>query len=480
MPFFGVPIRNGLPIGLGSSAGFGVQPFDPSYLFAAGEQGAWYDPSDYSTLFEESTGTTPVTGVEQFVGLMLDKSGRGNHATQTNSLKRPKLAARYNLLTYTEQFDNAAWATASRVTITANTTATLDPLGGTTADIMTEVALTGTHRVEQVNVPNSLTTIANTFSCYFKLPSGATRNAALFFTDSGGSNQCRGFFDLTTLAASSSVVGSSVVSGVSITPVGNGWLKCSLTGVVNSSGTAYAYVAMSDGTNTSYLGDTGESIYIWGADLRPASQATGLIGPTYQRVAAATVYDTAGFLPYLEFNGMWSMSTNSIDFSAGDKMTVWAGVRKLSDAAAAIIVEDLSPDVNDGSFSFAASGTDGVNRESWAIAIRGTTNQAVRQPRTYIAPVTSVLSFSLNTGAATTAAQIVPRVNGATPSIITDVAGPTSPGNFSNRPIYIGARGGTSFYFTGWLTSLIVRGAQSTQSQIEATEAWVNSRTGAY
>ena len=42
--------------------------------FAAGEQGAWYDPSDLTTLFQDSAGTTPVTAVEQPVGLMLDKS----------------------------------------------------------------------------------------------------------------------------------------------------------------------------------------------------------------------------------------------------------------------------------------------------------------------------------------------------------------------------------------------------------------------
>jgi hypothetical protein len=53
-------------------------------------------------------------------------------------------------------------------------------------------------------------------------------------------------------------------------------------------------------------------------------------------------------------------------------------------------------------------------------------------------------------------------------------------GNFGNYPLFIGARDNASFFFNGWLTSLIVRGAQSTQSQIEATEAWVNSRTGAY
>lgn len=43
-------------------------------LFANGEQGVWYDPSDLSTLFQDVSGTTPVTAVEQPVGLMLDKS----------------------------------------------------------------------------------------------------------------------------------------------------------------------------------------------------------------------------------------------------------------------------------------------------------------------------------------------------------------------------------------------------------------------
>lgn len=43
-------------------------------LFAAGEQGVWYDPADFSTMFQDSAGTTPVTAAGQPVGLMLDKS----------------------------------------------------------------------------------------------------------------------------------------------------------------------------------------------------------------------------------------------------------------------------------------------------------------------------------------------------------------------------------------------------------------------
>jgi len=51
-----------------------ITAFSPSQLFASNEQGLWLDPSDTSTLFQDSAGTTPVTAVEQAVGLMLDKS----------------------------------------------------------------------------------------------------------------------------------------------------------------------------------------------------------------------------------------------------------------------------------------------------------------------------------------------------------------------------------------------------------------------
>lgn len=45
----------------------------PLTLFLAGEQGGWYDPTDLTTMFQDSAGTTPVTAVEQPVGLWLDK-----------------------------------------------------------------------------------------------------------------------------------------------------------------------------------------------------------------------------------------------------------------------------------------------------------------------------------------------------------------------------------------------------------------------
>ena len=60
-------------------------------LFANNEQGFAFDFNDLSTMYQDSAGTIPVTGVGQPVGRVLDKSGRGNHATQSTSAKRPIL-----------------------------------------------------------------------------------------------------------------------------------------------------------------------------------------------------------------------------------------------------------------------------------------------------------------------------------------------------------------------------------------------------
>lgn len=76
-------------------------------LWRNGEQGVWYDVSDLSTMFQDAAGTLPVYmpgqgQVDPPVGRILDKSGRGNHATQATTTSRPTLSARYNMLTGSE------------------------------------------------------------------------------------------------------------------------------------------------------------------------------------------------------------------------------------------------------------------------------------------------------------------------------------------------------------------------------------------
>jgi hypothetical protein len=102
--------------------------FYPQSLFSAGEQGAWYDPSDFSTMFQDSAGVTPVTAVEQPVGRILDKSGRGNTATQATSASRPVLSARVNQLLAT-----ATLSTQSVTTLAATYTLSFSGAGTVTA-----------------------------------------------------------------------------------------------------------------------------------------------------------------------------------------------------------------------------------------------------------------------------------------------------------------------------------------------------------
>ncbi len=61
----------------------------PGSLFRDGAQGAWFDPSDLSTLFQDSAGTIPVVNDGDPVGLIMDASGNGNHAAQPAPAARP-------------------------------------------------------------------------------------------------------------------------------------------------------------------------------------------------------------------------------------------------------------------------------------------------------------------------------------------------------------------------------------------------------
>lgn len=77
----------GVSVAVGLAAG---NLFNPRVLFAAGEAGAFYDPSDLSSMYQDSAGTT-AAAVDSPVGRILDKSGRGNHAVQATAAARPML-----------------------------------------------------------------------------------------------------------------------------------------------------------------------------------------------------------------------------------------------------------------------------------------------------------------------------------------------------------------------------------------------------
>lgn len=426
-------------------------------LFRSGEQGVWYDPSDLSTLYQDSAGTTPVTAVEQPVGLMLDNSGRGNHAYQSTSASRPVLSARVNLLTYTEQFDNAAWTGTTNVTPNAAAA----PNGSITADLITTTGVSSSHIRQKVSLK------AAQYELSFWVKGGTSTSPSFGMHLSG------------FLSGSATVVsGPGSVSGTS---------HINVTGLSTSQWTQVRFIFTSTESSPTFYFypegggvGTGKGIYIWGADLRPTN--TGVNLPPYQRVNTATDYDTAGFPHYLRFDGIDDfLVTNSINFTGTDKMTVAAGVRKLSDLVVGTLAE-LSPLFsNDGTFAVLVPPDDGLAR--YGFSTRGTTTTAFQGSSTYThsAPITNVLSVALdNAQGAVAADAIKPRVNGAAMPSVSDGQNSTTPANFGNYPLYIGRRGGTARPFNGHLYSLIVRGAQSSDAQITSVEMYVNGKTKAY
>ena len=186
----------------------------------------------------------------------------------------------------------------------------------------------------------------------------------------------------------------------------------------------------------------------------------------YQRVNTPTDYDTAGFPHYLAFNGTnTAYVTPSIDFTGTDKMTVWAGVTKLSDANLAVITE-LSNGAVDGVISLQAPF--GSASPSFLYLSRGSTSQWAATVA-YPSPSTAVL-----TGVSDISGDVVSlRVNATVVATTTTDQGV---GNYGNYPLYIGSRSGASNYFNGRLYTLIVRGAQSSLSQIEAVETLIRQK----
>lgn len=364
---WGVATQNGVSVSLASivSLSCGATEFSPYDLFTGGAQGAWYDPSDYTTLFQDSAGATPVTAVEQSVRLMRDKSGNGNHATAPSDASRPVLRSRYNNFV----------ATATLAT-------------------------------------QSVTTLAASYK--------------LSFTGAG------------TITLSGTNIG--------VYSAGTNTITC-------TAGTLTATVV---GTVTN-------------ADLRLSSTAASM--PAYQLVTTSTNYDTAGFLPYLALITDDSFSTGSIDFTSTDKMAVFAGVTKLSDAASAMVAElSANAVLNAGAFNIQAPATGG-NAE-YRYGGGGTIFRNILTS-SYAAPITNVLAATQDiVGDAMNL-----RVNGVS---VGTSALDQGTGNFGNYPLYIGRRNNASLPFNGRVYQFVVVGKTLSASELASTEAYVNSKTGAY
>jgi hypothetical protein len=371
----------------------------------------------------------------------------GWRAIQATSASRPTLSARYNLLTKTEQFDDAAW-TKFEATVSANTTATTDPLGGNTADKLIPTAVLASHGAE-VTIASSSTV----FSVYAK-----KAEASLLMLFAVGENKGYGFdLDAGTTFAPGGITASSTFT---MTDVGNGWYRCTITAATTTKVQVYV---LNSTTYGSYSGNGVNGLYVWGADLRTTNDAA-LNQPAYQRVNTSTDYDTSGFIHYLKFDGTDDgLQTPSIAFT-GDKMTAWVGATKLSDASGAILFESGSSySAVDGTFGAAAPAAASA---TFSFSSRAAANTITRTTSTpaYTSPISGVVVAQYDLAVATAAGQVSARVNGVSPTSFTDV-GVAAAGTWTAQPLNIGRRNGATAPFNGRLTSLTARGTTTATSE---------------
>jgi hypothetical protein len=185
---------------------------------------------------------------------------------------------RTNVALYSEQLDNAVYSK-SQTSVTAN--ATTAPNGTTTADKLVEDTSNDIHRILQDALPY---TIGNeiTFSVYVKAAGRTKVELRMFdFTSNFGLVQ----FDLTAGTVFNTVAGAGT-----ITSVGNGWYRCSVTApasATSSNGLALVYLLNAAGSDT-YTGDGTSGVFLWGYQVE-TGVATDYIATTSAAVSVGPV-----------------------------------------------------------------------------------------------------------------------------------------------------------------------------------------------
>lgn len=194
-----------------------------------------------------------------------------------------------------------------------------------------------------------------------------------------------------------------------------------------------------------------------------AFQSTAGSRPTYQ-------IDGTG-RPYLSFDGVDDGLATGTLTTGTSTLQVFSGLRKLSDAAVGLVAE-LGTSIPNGAFYLAAPNTVGTG--TYGFSSRGTSQVTFTTTAIYPAPITSVV-----TGIADiTAPSVSVRYNGSSLGTVSTTQGT---GPYSNLPLNIGRRGNGTVPYNGYLYGLIVRfGPSLSAATINATETWMNSKTGAY
>jgi len=401
----------------------------------------------------------------------------GNHAYQSTSASRPALSGRVNQLLNT----NLAGATVGTPGVLPTNWTYINSSGLSTQIVATGIGSDGNGYVDiryfGSATAGGVSTIwknyvdAQTISASAGMSFTASINLALVSGSIAGASTASLYVQY-----GDSGLGTLTGSQANLSSVSAEYTRFTNTFAATDATTAYvrAFVnfVFPNGTAVDF------TMRFSAPDLRVANDSLNI--PSYQRVVDALTYDTTGFPLYLSCDGVDDgMVTNSIDFSASDKMFVATGIRKLSDAAIGIVAQ-LGVTGVDANASSLLNAPRNAGVENYATILRSSGVEATLRIGPFNTPETAVISINLDRSGTTTLEQIQIRRNGLLPTQDAYTAGDVT-GDFGNSQLYLFRRGDAAYPFTGRFYNLVVRGgALPSDTQVAQVETYLNKTTQAY
>jgi hypothetical protein len=268
-------------------------------------------------------GTSPTTYKPTTTVAVTDVSGPPLVSFGSGVLRRTNKGALIegagtNLCLQSQTLDNASW-TLVDATVTADQIAAPD--GTTTADLITD-GVAGTAAVTQTITVTVASPVTHTV--YAKRGNSDWLQIQL---GGSGTERIRGWYNLATGAVGSTAV---VVPGASasqtITSVGGGWYRCSLTGTLNGVGTTCAINTFICTGDTSLTRVNNATRYFWGAQLENNQAfATSYIPTTTASATRAADLGSVSslglsfpFSSFVEFERVVDTGTFEIELSVDD------------------------------------------------------------------------------------------------------------------------------------------------------------------
>jgi hypothetical protein len=226
-----------------------VKKLDPRITYARASTATYYN--------QNGVLQTAPSGVARF----------DHNPTTTESLGLLIEEQRTNLLTYSEDYTNVAW-TKSNATVTADTI--VAPDGTLTGDLLSVVSSGRSYILSSANTASNTVLSGSIF-----VKAGNQNNVCL--TASIGNVGVRQWFNLATATSGSTIsLSGGVKTSSEITSIGNDWYRISLSMTASAGVIQYLILDVVTGDNV-LSGNSGDNVYIWGAQLEAGAFPTSYI-----------------------------------------------------------------------------------------------------------------------------------------------------------------------------------------------------------